>query len=225
MIRQLPRWVSLGAGVLALMAGMINSVGYLSFEHQAVTHLTGTTTLLSTALVQGEFSLGLHLLAVIASFVGGAILSALIIRDSVLKLGQRYSIVLLIEAAALCLAVPALERELVWGTYLAGAACGLQNAMATTYSGTVIRTSHITGMLTDLGIFIGHTLRGIPVEPRRLQFCLIVISSFFVGGLLGACSFHWLSVRSLYWPAGLAAVIALTYGIPKFLSQRRAKGS
>lgn len=225
MIHQLPRWVSLGAWVLALMAGMINAVGYLSFEHQAVTHLTGTTTLLATTLAQGQFSLGGHLLGVIAAFMGGAVVSALIIRDSTLKLGRRYSVVLMIEAAALCLAVPALEHEWVWGTYLAGAACGLQNAMATTYSGTVIRTSHITGMLTDLGIFIGHALRGIAVEPRRLQFCLIVISGFFAGGLIGACSFSWMSVRSLYWPAGLAAGVAIAYEASKVMSLQRPKRS
>ena len=51
---QLPRWVWIGAGALACVAGMVNAVGFLGFEHQAVTHLTGTTTLLGAALAQDD---------------------------------------------------------------------------------------------------------------------------------------------------------------------------
>ena len=46
----LPRWVWVGAGALACVAGMVNAVGFLGFEHQAVTHLTGTTTLFGIAV-------------------------------------------------------------------------------------------------------------------------------------------------------------------------------
>ena len=42
----LPRWVWVGAISLACVGGMVNVVGYLGFEHQAVSHLTGTTSLL-----------------------------------------------------------------------------------------------------------------------------------------------------------------------------------
>ena len=50
----LPRWVWVGAGLLACVAGMVNVVGYLGFEHQAVTHLTGTTTLLGEAVARRD---------------------------------------------------------------------------------------------------------------------------------------------------------------------------
>ena len=50
MISQLPRWVWSGAWLLAFIGGMVNVVGLLGFEHQAVTYLTGTTSMLSAAL-------------------------------------------------------------------------------------------------------------------------------------------------------------------------------
>jgi uncharacterized membrane protein YoaK (UPF0700 family) len=45
MIAKLPRWVWVGAALLAGIAGLINAVGFLSVARQGVTHLTGTTTL------------------------------------------------------------------------------------------------------------------------------------------------------------------------------------
>ncbi|MDB6109551.1 MAG: putative rane protein, partial [Pedosphaera sp.] len=54
MISKLPRWVLWGALMLAFIAGMINAVGFLGFQHQGITHLTGTTTLLGIALAHGS---------------------------------------------------------------------------------------------------------------------------------------------------------------------------
>lgn len=53
-LQHLPRWVWLGASSLACVAGMVNVIGYLGFEHQAITHLTGTTSLLAAALVGAD---------------------------------------------------------------------------------------------------------------------------------------------------------------------------
>ncbi|WP_255991464.1 YoaK family protein [Chitinolyticbacter albus] len=211
MLFQLPRWVWLGGFVLAWVAGLVNVVGYLSFEHQAVTHLTGTTTLLGAALAQGQWGASGHLLAVIASFVGGALLSGLIIGDGALRLGRRYGMVLGLETIALVLAVPLLEHELIWGSYLAGLACGLQNGMGTTYSGAVVRTTHVTGMLTDLGLALGQWLRGRAVEPRRLTLCLVVVSGFLLGALCGAHLFAALHYAALYVSAATTFALALVY--------------
>ena len=38
---QLPRWVWVGAAALSCVAGIVNVVGFLGFQHQAITHLTG----------------------------------------------------------------------------------------------------------------------------------------------------------------------------------------
>ncbi|HAI90280.1 MAG TPA: DUF1275 domain-containing protein, partial [Alcanivorax sp.] len=46
MLTRLPRWVEVGAFLLAFLAGSVNAVGLLGFSHQSVSHLTGTTSLL-----------------------------------------------------------------------------------------------------------------------------------------------------------------------------------
>ncbi len=211
MISKLPRWVWAGAWALAFVGGMVNVVGLLGFEHQAVTHLTGTTSMLAAALASLDVKTALHLAAVIGSFVAGNVISGFLVQDSTLQLGRRYGIALLLESALLCIAVPLLDRSSMFGIYSASCACGLQNAMVSTYSGAVIRTTHISGMFTDLGIFLGHTLRGLPVDSRRLRLCFLVITGFLCGGIAGAVAFRQLHNAALFIPAALTAITAFTY--------------
>jgi uncharacterized membrane protein YoaK (UPF0700 family) len=217
MISRLPRWVWTGAWGLAFIAGSINVVGLLGFERQAVTHLTGTTSMLAAAVAEWHGKAALHFAAVIASFVAGSILSGLLIQDSTLQLGRRYGVALVLESALLCLAVPLLYGSNGWGLCLASAACGLQNAMVSTYSGAVVRTTHLSGMFTDLGIFLGHWLRGLPVDPRRLRLCFTIISAFFCGGVAGALAFRRLGYSTLFIPAALTLLAATGYGVHSFL--------
>ncbi len=212
MIKRMPRWILLGAWLLACIAGMINVVGFMGLEQHAITHLTGTSTLLGAAIAQGQGGLALELAGAILAFLLGALLSGLIIRNTSLSLGRHYNTVLALEAGLLVLAVPLLERHSLSGLYVAATACGLQNAMATTYSGAVIRTTHLSGMVTDLGLLLGQLLRGIVIERRRLAVCLTVISGFLIGSLIGALLFSWLQFRTLLVPAALTGVTALAYG-------------
>ncbi|MBP9155881.1 MAG: DUF1275 domain-containing protein, partial [Xanthomonadales bacterium] len=78
---------------------------------------------------------------------------------------------------------------------------------------TVLRTSHLTGMFTDLGISLGHVLRGSGYDKRRLQLCLIVISAFFIGGIASALLFARIGYATLYVPAGLALLFAGGYAV------------
>ena len=210
---QLPRWVWIGAGSLAFVAGMVNVVGYLGFEHQAITHLTGTTTLLGGALVQGELRAVVHLLGVIVAFVGGAVASGVIIQDSALQLGRRYGLALAVESMLLTAAVPLFERQQIAGALCAAAACGLQNAMASTYSGSLVRTTHLSGLFTDIGIALGHALRGMPIARRRFALCVLVICSFLAGGVAGAWLYSWFGYRTLYFPAVLTGGVGLAYAL------------
>ncbi|GAB3376314.1 YoaK family protein [Lysobacter rhizosphaerae] len=207
----LPRWVWIGAGSLACIAGMVNVVGYLGFEHQAVTHLTGTTTLLGASMAAGDLRAALQLLGVAVAFMAGAALSGLIVQDSTLRLGRRYGVVLAIESFLLVLAVPMFQRNQISGALLAAMACGLQNAMATTYSGAVIRTTHLSGMFTDLGIGLGHALRGLPLQRRRLLLCGLIIACFLAGGIAGAFLFSRIGYRALLLPATLTGLTGVGY--------------
>jgi uncharacterized membrane protein YoaK (UPF0700 family) len=212
-ISRLPRWVAWGAATLALMAGMVNVVGLLSFEHQAITHLTGTTSQVSAALAAGDLAAAGHFALVIAAFFAGTVASGFVIQDSTLRLGRRYSVALLVECALLVAAAGLLERSSVYGLYFAASACGLQNALVSAYSGALIRTTHLSGMFTDLGIFLGHRLRGLPVDARRVRLCLVVIGGFALGGVAGAALHRRWAAGTLLIPAALAAASATAYGI------------
>ena len=211
MINQLPRWVEIGGFCLALIAGSVNAIALLGFNHQGVSHLSGSSSLLGVELAQGDTGAALHLLLILLSFVLGAAISGCVIGHQSLKLGRRYGVALLAESLALLLAMLMLERGNDFGHYLASAACGLQNAMTSTYSGAVVRTTHVTGLFTDLGIMLGHALRGMPLARRRLGLCVLVISFFFAGGILGALLFARFDYAALYLPASLTGITGVVY--------------
>lgn len=213
MISKLPRWVWAGAWALAFVAGMVNVVGLLGFEHQAVTHLTGTTSMAAAAAASLDGKGLLHFTAVILSFLLGAVVSGFLIQDSTLQLGRRYGVALLLESILLAVSVSFLSAGHDLGIYTASCACGLQNAMVSTYSGAVVRTTHLSGMFTDLGIFLGHILRGLSVDFRRVRLCFLIISAFFCGGIAGTIAFRHIGYQALFIPASLTAVTSVAYGL------------
>ena len=222
MIRRLPRWAWIGGGLLALVAGCINAVGYLCFRHQPITHLTGTSTQLGIALAEGNIAEDLHWALMIVSFVFGAMVSGFIVKQEALQLGRRYGIVLMLESVLLFMAAPMIRDANDFGLYLASAACGLQNAMVSTYSGATLRTTHLSGIFTDLGIYLGQRLRGLEVDMLRVHVCLLVAGHFILGSMLGALGYlHW-QERVLLIPAALTGIVGLGYAIYRqfFLRKR-----
>lgn len=195
------------------MAGIINAIGFLSFQHQGVTHLTGSTTLLAIAVAQSDLAGALHLVLVTGSFIVGCIVSGIIVQDSTLKLGRRYGVALAAEALLLCLAVPLLEHGNNFGLYSASCACGLQNGMVSTYTGTALRTTHVSGALTDLGIQVGHVIRGMTPDRLRIRICAVLVGGFFLGACAGALGYASLGYRMLYFPAGSVGVTGIAYTI------------
>ena len=222
MISKLPPWVWTGTWVLAFIAGTVNIVGLMGFEHQAITHLTGNTSLLAEALATRNLAAMLHFAALIGAFVAGAVISGILVQDSALQLGRRYGVALLVVSLLLFAAVPLLRHDSAYGMYAAACAMGLQNAMVSTYSGAVVRTTHVSGMFTDLGIFLGHSLRGLPVDSRRLRLCLIVISGFLCGGIAGAFAFRAFGYSALLFPASLTAAVSIVYGLYQARKTRTA---
>lgn len=217
---RLPRWVWVGAVTLACVAGMVNVIGYLGFEHQAVSHLTGTTSLLGAALAGGDWRAVRHLWAILIAFSLGAMVSGLIVQDSTLRLGRRYGVALTVEALLLAASVPLFMKQQLNGALLAAMACGLQNAMVTTYSGAVVRTTHLSGMFTDLGIGLGHALRGMPLPVRRLMLSALIISGFLAGGIAGAWLFRALHYRALLIPAALTGLTGVGYVLYRHWTMR-----
>jgi uncharacterized membrane protein YoaK (UPF0700 family) len=211
MISKLPRWVWSGAWALAFIAGMVNVVGLLGFEHQAITHLTGNTSLLAASVAALDATAIQHFAALIGAFVLGTVISGFVIQDTTLQLGQRYGVALLLVSLLLFASIPLLRLGNSFGMYTAACACGLQNAMVSTYSGAVVRTTHLSGMFTDLGIFLGHALRGLPVDTLRLRLCFLIITGFLGGGIAGALAFNAFDYAALLFPATLTGVVAVSY--------------
>ena len=213
MINKLPRWVEFGGFCLAFIAGSINSVGLLGFKHQAVSHLTGTSTFLSLEIASLNTSEVIHLLSLALSFLMGAVLSGFIVGNTALKLGRRYSFALFVESLFLFIAFLLLNSNSLYGYYFASAACGLQNALTSTYSGAVIRTTHVSGLFTDIGIMIGLRFRGQPTDKRKIILYLILILGFICGGIVGAISFKMFAFEAILLPCILSLTIAVSYWI------------
>ena len=226
-LRQLPRWAWYGAGMLAFIAGMINAAGYLGFRHESISNMTGNTSLLGIALGKADGGESVHWILAIAAFVFGAMLSGMIVQQSTLKLGRRYGVALVLESLLLFAAVPLLEASSSAGLYLASVAMGLQNGIVSAYSGAVIRTTHVTGIFTDLGIYIGHLLRRLPVDMLRLRVCVLVAGTFMLGSTAGALLFQLMRERTLLIPAVLTGLCGVTYAIYRqfMMKGRSSSGS
>jgi uncharacterized membrane protein YoaK (UPF0700 family) len=67
-------------------------------------------------------------------------------------------------------------------------ACGLQNGTTSSYFGLMIRTTHVTGTVTDIGVMVGHWLRHRHIERKKLIFMIGLVAAFGTGVWLGALS-------------------------------------
>jgi uncharacterized membrane protein YoaK (UPF0700 family) len=213
MLSKLPRWVEVGGFWLAAIAGAVNAIGLLGFRHEAVSHVTGTSSLLSLAVARGDATDALHLLLIVLAFLAGAIFSGALTGNASLQLGRRYGAALMFEAALLALAAMALARGSDAGHVLASAACGLQNAMVSTYSGALVRTTHLTGLVTDIGTMLGARLRGQRLDRRRVLLYVILVSGFLAGGVAGAVAYARVGAHALLLPAFGALALAGAYDV------------
>ena len=83
-----------------------------------------------------------------------------------------------------------------------------------------MRTTHITGMVTDLGIACGHLLRGTEVDWFRFRIYGVLFLGFFAGGLIGALGYNRFGYDTLLLPAILSGVIGVGYTITEHLERR-----
>ena len=89
----------------------------------------------------------------------------------------------------------------------------MQNALATTYSGAIIRTTHVTGIFTDLGIMLGEFVRGDELDKRKAKLFLTIIIGFIFGGALGALLYIKYQFMALLFPICICLSIAVVYRV------------
>ena len=210
-LQTLPVWIQISAFFLALNAGMINVLAILNVSHQAISHMTGNVSYLVVDLLQQNWFNVLFLVGVIFFFMLGAFYSGFIIRDANLRFGRRYGAVLSLEAIFLLMSWLFITHYPHYALLWAATACGMQNALASTYKGTIIRTTHLSGVLTDLGLAIGYKVRGLYVNPKRIVLHVLIVFGFFTGGIIGGFAFHFSPDQSFLYPTVLTIILAATY--------------
>jgi len=196
--------VELGA-VLCFVAGAINAGGFLAVG-MYTSHMSGVVSSMADNAVLGQWlAVWIGLWSVLA-FVGGAMTTALMVRWALRRnLRSAYSRPLLVEALLLLVfglfgaAIDARSVALVpYAVVLLCFIMGLQNALITKRSNAEIRTTHITGLVTDLGIELGNlfyvnrSFRDAPkVRANRTKIgnYLKLLTSFLLGALTGAWGF------------------------------------
>ena len=212
----LPLWIQLGAFFLAVNAGMINVLGLVTILHQSVSHMTGNVSMLAMAFIAWQPTTIIYLILVLLCYVIGSFYSGLILGNSHFSLTRRYGVPLSLVAffIVLCwLLLPYFPRyALLW----ACVAMGVQNAMVSHYKGTIIRTTHLSGVLTDLGLALGYKARGLPVESKRVVLHLLILSGFIVGGILASWLYPYLKLNAFLIPAALSLVMSAVYWIIYF---------
>lgn len=222
------RWMGF---VLAFNAGAVNAGGFLVVG-MYTSHMSGFASQVADSMILGKGAMLLSALGALLSFVGGAAVSALMVawaRQH--RLRSAYALPLLLEAALLLpfglmgaitlnfhtpFAVPPTVLLLAF-------IMGLQNALGTQASGGRVRSTHMTGNVTDLGIELGKLLyrnrQDLPVGQRvradrgRLRLYGGLLLSFIGGGVFGAAGFSYVG---FFWVIPLALLL-LVLAMPPVL--------
>ncbi len=192
------------AGYLALTAGFVNSSGFVLLG-TFTSHVTGSMGRLADDVARGQTAAAVLAGVLVISFFVGAFVASLLVESQRSRLSCAYGLALLVEGLALAgfvvIAVAgrfqharALDAEAAILCF----AMGMQNSLVTKLSGAVIRTTHLTGVVTDLGIeaarwyyFLqARYTKAVVPRPAAVKLVLLstILGSFGVGALAGALS-------------------------------------
>ncbi len=203
------------AVLLCLNAGFINAAGFIAFS-VLTTNVTGHAALLAVDIARGNIRSARMVALWLLLFLAGAFFSSLYIAKAGRDKRYAYTVPIIFIIGILLfvsLFGEGYNHTLPETEYFAGSllfAMGMQNAMVSVISGSVVRTTHLTGMFTDLGIDIGTTVAAPrkmnPVIKRRIVLRLTIILSFLSGGLTGGMVFLRYGFSAFYAPVGLLLV-------------------
>jgi uncharacterized membrane protein YoaK (UPF0700 family) len=230
------------AGYLAAVAGFVNSGGFIMIG-SFTSHVTGSIGRLSDDIARGEMAAAASALSLVLAFFGGAVLATLVLeRAGHSRPAGRYAFALLLEAGVLLcfvfiagLSRATHPRILDAEAMLLCMAMGMQNSLVTRLSGAVVRTTHLTGVVTDLGIEVARWYRWyqaqLPLPTRRpsevlpnrpdigrISILSTVTGSFVVGALFGAIFTLRISRWAMCVPAAailLASAFAFYQGLQR----------
>lgn len=210
------------AFALAAVAGGLNAAAFHEVGFFSA-NMTGNVSALSSLLAMGQWAHGLGYLAIVLAFIAGAMISTLAIGAG-LRRGMItiYARVILAEAASLAAlgcARTALDRAAGVPMLIIGLAflMGLQNAIVTHISNARVRTTHVSGMSTDIGIGLARLIdivRGREDRAEReatmikLRLHIGTVLSFLGGGVGGVLAWRWVGDLSFAIAGLLLAIVA-----------------
>lgn len=213
--------------LLSFNGGFINAGGFLA-TGRFVSHVTGFATLFGVDITNGNHEAAIGILSVPFFFLLGAFFAGMMI-DRPIHRKNKPHFDYVMGLSALCLFLSAAGGELThFGSFgesfhlkqvyvllvLLCLACGLQNGAITSSSGASIRTTHMTGLTTDLGLGFARLLtysrhhHSFKKEFRANQLRLFSIISFAVGSAVGAWFFLKLGYRGFVIPGFVASYAA-----------------
>ncbi len=219
---------------LAFVAGALNAGGFLAVQ-QYTSHVTGMVSALADQLALGRMALVVDAAVAVLAFLVGAMVCAVMVNLARRRgLSSEFALPLLLEAALVLLfglmgARLAQHEELLlpFTVLLLCFIMGLQNAMVTKLSNATVRTTHMTGVVTDLGIELGKLVywnRQPGTEPvradrDRLRVLGGLLACFLGGGIAGAFGF-----KAFGYPFTLpiALLLALLALVPAWDDWRRS---
>jgi uncharacterized membrane protein YoaK (UPF0700 family) len=217
--------------VLAVVAGMTNAIAFYALG-AFVSHVTGTTSKTGMHAENGVTAAAYASAGLVISFILGSAFCGCIIKKGMVGFETtRYGIATQGSALLLVCVVVAANAGSSAAPYIAAAACGLQNAICSSFSNNVIRTSHVTGIATDIGLLCGRLLmtwirqrvrsvtekygtaesQDVSGDIRRLVLLIILIFSFFIGIVLGSNFYENLSVNAFLVPAVITSTCSAAY--------------
>lgn len=207
------------ASLLGLTAGFVNAAGFLAFA-VLTTNVTGHAALFAERIALRDWKTARVVALWMALFLAGSFFCSLIV--SWIGRNQRFSYVIpiLVEIAILfgvALSGYKYDRSLVARELFAGSllfAMGLQNSLVSLVSGSVVRTTHLTGTFTDLGIELGQLIQkrseDRPALKARIKLRLVIIGFFMSGALAGAYLFRRFSYYSFLIPVAVLVFTLLS---------------
>ncbi|HEX7934525.1 MAG TPA: YoaK family protein [Paraburkholderia sp.] len=214
---------------LAFVAGAANAGGFLVVG-QYTSHMSGIVSSLADSLALGNITIAVAGLSSLLSFLAGAATSAILINWGRRKqLRSQYAMPLVLEAALLLLfGLLGSNLETHHLLFVPATVCllcyvmGLQNAVITKISKAEIRTTHVTGLVTDIGIELGKLFYWnagatpqdlVRADRKKLVLLGSLLLSFLIGGLAGAAGFRHLGFVST---VPLAIVLITLAVVPIF---------
>jgi uncharacterized membrane protein YoaK (UPF0700 family) len=218
------------ASTLSFIAGTVNIAGVLSVA-TLTTNVTGHFAYFAEEIALKNYSKAITIIIYIMFFLLGAFTSNLLVELAMLKKPRiAHAFPMSLEILILVFVGFSTGIDPNYIAYLLLFAMGLQNALVTHISQAVVRTTHLTGLFTDLGIELSQLIfykKDAEVKrlSRSIALRLSIIFFFFLGCVLGGLMYSTYHLRILVF-AAFVLVIALLFDnviVYYHLTKRRIK--